>query len=141
LLLDLLDRRQPGLMPFAASIALMTASAVILYSHSALLSQIAMIAGSCAFGIALIAWRRGCESGVAAFVAVLLPATSVIAFGYTFSKVPLESFALAGLSPLALVPLLVLKGRMGTVIGSLPFLAVCGYAMVKTMQVESLPTF
>jgi hypothetical protein len=74
----------------------------------------ALLGFAALLGPALVAWVwPGDTGGAFAAVVVFLPGLLLTGQQETFSEVPLTSFLLAGLAPLALVPML------------LPFLARC----------------
>ncbi len=142
LLLERIDHvRSDGMTPLALMIAFFAASGVIMHAHSARLSDVATISGACALGIAFIANRRGSESGIMPIAAMLLPTLVVITIASTDSRVPLLSFEIVALSPVLLLPWLVAKSRLLTILTGLPFLAANGYALAKAMEFESLPSF
>jgi hypothetical protein len=99
-----LDRR--GLMTLALVPAVNGAALVLIYAGSAKFAEVAMVLMATLFAVGVVALIIGAESnGVAAATAVLLPGLLLsIYYDQSESEFPALSFALAGLSPLALAP-------------------------------------
>jgi hypothetical protein len=104
---------------------------------------VATILGASLFGIAVAA-RQQADAGTAApAVAVLLPGLLLTGQNTTFSEVPLTSFLLVALAPLALLPTLLPPFRRWEGIGLrilqlTLILAPLVVAVVLAMQAESL---
>lgn len=93
----------------AASIALCSnaVSVLILFAHSARLTELGLLLFAGCAALALVAWMWESDLGAAlAGCAVFLPALVVSTRQTTMSEVPLTAFVLAGLAPLMLAVLL-----------------------------------
>ena len=87
--------------------AFLAAGAVLLYAHSARFMEIAVMCGCAAAGVAVAAFpTRGDASGAVPLGVVGLPTLALNGRFLTDSQVPLASFWLIGLAPLALLPFL-----------------------------------
>jgi hypothetical protein len=88
--------------------ALYTAGAVLLYHHWAGATEVAVIAGSALAGVAVVAWAaRADASGAVPAGVAALPVLMLAGRLGADSQVPLASFWLVALAPLALAPFLV----------------------------------
>lgn len=107
-ILDRLDRRAPtGWVPLLLVLALGAGATVLIHAHSARLTDAATLAAAAVFGIATVAWWWRAESGgTVPGVAVLLPGLLLAGQSETFSEVPVWSFVLVALAPLAAGPAL-----------------------------------
>ncbi|MFO0842452.1 MAG: hypothetical protein U0797_08665 [Gemmataceae bacterium] len=137
-------RWKDGLVPAAQAACFAAAGVVILHAHSARLADAAMLFGMALLGPALAAFVwRGDASVAAAAGVVVLPGLVLMGQQETFSEVPLSSFALAGLAPLALavalVPALARQvGWMRWVLAALPLVPAAA-AVLLAAWAESLP--
>lgn len=87
--------------------AFLAAGAVILYAHSARFMDLAVMCGCAAFGVAVATFpTRADASGAAPLGAIGLPALLLNGRYLTESQVPVGSFVLVALAPLALLPFL-----------------------------------
>jgi hypothetical protein len=107
-LVTLARRWKDGTIAVAMVLCFLAASAVLLHAHSLKLTNIALFFGAALAGPALVTWFWPGDTGpVFAAVAVVLPGLILTGLHDTTDhKVPLESFLLAGLAPLALTPML-----------------------------------
>jgi hypothetical protein len=87
--------------------AFFAAGAVLLYAHSARFMDLAVMCGCAAAGVAVAAFpTRADASGAVPLGVVGLPVLALNGRFLTDSQVPLASFWLVGLAPLALLPFL-----------------------------------
>ncbi len=121
------------------------AGGVMLYAHSAKFMDMATILGSALLGVAVVAGSANADArgAIPAFVG-LLPGLLVSGRALTTSEVPVASFVLVAVAPLALLPWLVpnLCRRTGPwprVIRFASVLAVLVAALVLAGRVETLP--
>ena len=147
-LVEDLGKRMPGgWLAAAMGFALFGLGGVLLYAHSARMSDISVILGSSCCGIALAAWRRKADSGgVAPAVAIVLPGLAILGKYLTFSDVPRCSFGLAALAPCALAVMLIPRiGRLHGIARPLMGIAIvlipAAIALGIAMDAESLPDF
>jgi hypothetical protein len=143
-LLEHLCKRSPGGgIPLGLALTFFAAAAVLIHAHTALFTNVATFLGASLGGIAVAARRRADAGGAAPGVAVLLPGLLLTGQTTTFSEVPLTSFLLVALAPLALLPTLVppLGRWQGIRLKLLQFiliLATLVVAVVLAMRAESL---
>ena len=121
------------------------AGGVMLYAHSAKFMDMATILGSALLGVAVVAGsvKVDARGAIPAFVG-LLPGLLVSGRVLTTSEVPVASFVLAAVAPLALLPWLVpnLSRRTGPWPRAIRFvsvLAVLVAALALAGRVETLP--
>jgi hypothetical protein len=96
-----------GLVPLIHSASFWAAGVVLLHAHSARFTDLALIPAFALLAVAAMAMALPGDAGpVAAASAVYLPGLMLAGYQGTFSEVPLSAFVLAGLSPLAVLPLL-----------------------------------
>jgi hypothetical protein len=96
-----------GTAATVSAICFGAAGMVVLHASSLRLADMALMFSAAMFGPALVAWIwRGNTAPALAGAAVFLPGLALTAQQETFSQVPQESFLLAGLAPLALIPLM-----------------------------------
>jgi hypothetical protein len=106
-LLEHLGERSPGGgIPLGLALTFFAAAAVLIYADTARFMDVALILGASLFGIAVAARQQADAGAVAPGVAVLLPGLLLNGKYTTFSEVPLTSFLLVALAPLALLPTL-----------------------------------
>ncbi|MGL4554882.1 MAG: hypothetical protein ACRC33_27255 [Gemmataceae bacterium] len=129
--------RRGGLVPLVYAAAFAAAGVVLLHAHTARLTDLALIPAFALFAVAAAAALLPGDAGAAAAAAVYLPGLMLIGQQGTFSDVPTAAFALAGLSPLAAlpVPLRGWKGAAAQV--GLPLL-VAAAAVALAMRAESV---
>lgn len=128
-----LARRQTGgWVAFALSFALQTASMVVLVESSWIrLADVALIGSAALVGVGLSAWAaREATDATAGAAAVLLPGVLLIGQQQAPQAGPVSAFLLAGLSPLALAPLLLVPRRYWPS----PWLAVVGVTLVAVVS-------
>ena len=135
----------PAEMAALQGVTALLASGVMLYAHSAKFMDMATILGSALLGVAVVAGsaRVDARGAIPAFVGVL-PGLLVSGRALTTSEVPVASFVLAAVAPLALLPWLVpnLSRRTGPwprVVRCVSVLAVLVAALVLAGRVETLP--
>ena len=104
-----LSRRDPGAgVPAVAALALVTAGSVLIHAHTARLMEAATIAGAALSGIAAVALATKADAGAALpAAAVFLTGVLVIGHHETYSEVPVKSFVLPAVAPLAAAAALV----------------------------------
>jgi hypothetical protein len=104
---QLLIRERRGLVALALVPAANVAAVVLIYAASARLSELALVlmAGIAGVGVVALALAREID-GIGAATAIQLPGLLLAGQQDTFTEVPLASFALVAISPLALSPLL-----------------------------------
>jgi hypothetical protein len=106
-LVKLTERWKDGVVALGLAFCFAAASMVLLQAASARLSEMALFCFAALLGPALVSWRLpGDTGGAMGAVAVLLPGLMLVGQQETFAPIPWYSFALAGLAPLALAPLL-----------------------------------
>jgi hypothetical protein len=99
--------REGGEIALALAFCLLALSGVLIYSHTAQLMELAVIAAAALFGIAAAVnvARVDCSGAIPAAV-VFLPGLAVAGQTTTISNVPSASFWLAAVAPLFLAPFL-----------------------------------
>jgi len=122
----------------------LSGSVVLIHAHTARFSDIAMIlAGGCV-GIAVIAaWRRCKPAGTTPIAAIVLPGLMLVAQQSTFSDVPVAGFALIGMAPLAIFPLIFVRsasrgGWKFAIAGSILLLIPASIAVILAVRAETL---
>lgn len=135
----------PAEMTALQALVALLAGGVMLYAHSAKFMDMATILGSALLGVAVVAGSAKVDArgAIPAFVGVL-PGLLVSGRALTTSEVPVASFVLAAVAPLALLPWLVpnLSRRTGPwprFIRCVSVLAVLVAALVLAGRVETLP--
>lgn len=133
-----------GAVPLALGMVFMAASVVTIHAHSVRMTDIASLFAAACLGVAFAAWfRKADASAVAPFAAVALPGVMLVCHETTFSKVPLTSYFLIALAPIALAPLLVLRaketrGKVLVFVGAGLLLIPVVIAVVLTVLAESI---
>jgi hypothetical protein len=143
LLEHLCERSPGGGIPLGLALTFFAAATVLIYAHTARLTDVATFLGASLFGIAVAARQQADAGAVAPGVAVLLPGLLLAGQYTTFSEVPLTSFLLVALAPLALLPTLLppfrrWEGIRLRVLQITLILAPLVVAVVLTMRAESL---
>src|SRR5262245_125603 len=107
--LELLAAESPGgAVPLAACATSFVAAGVLMQASFASMTDVAAITTAALFGIAVAAWLRpGDVGGAMPAIAVLAPTILLAGRFDTDSGLPVSCFLLAGLAPLALLPLLI----------------------------------
>jgi hypothetical protein len=106
-LLEYLGESTPGgVIPLGLALTFFAGAAVLIHAGTARFTDVATFLSASLFGIAVAARQRADAGAVAPGVAVLLPGLLLMGQNTTFSKVPLTSFVLVALAPLALLPTL-----------------------------------
>jgi hypothetical protein len=141
---SLARRWKDGLVPAVQAACLTAAAVVILHAHSARLADAALLFAMALLGPSAAAFLwRGDASSAAAAGAIALPGLLFMGQQETFSEVPLSSFALAALAPLALAVALVpalarQEGWKRWALAALPLVPAAA-AVVLAARAESLP--
>jgi hypothetical protein len=137
-------RWKDGVIPTAVLLTFGAGAVVILYAHSGRLMDMALMASVAFTGPALVACFLPGDTGAAMpAAAIVLPGLMFSAQQETFSEVPLRSFLLVGLAPLALMPLLLpflgrQKGWRHWLPALVLVLAPATLALILAVQKESL---
>src|SRR5262245_8945668 len=106
-LVKLAERWKDGVVALGLACCFGAAAMVLLQAATARLSEMALFCFAALLGPALVSWKWSGDTGsVMGAVAVLLPGLMLVGQQETFVPIPWYSFALAGLAPIALAPLL-----------------------------------
>lgn len=106
LLEPLCERSPGGSVPLGLALTFFAAAAVLLHAHTMRFTDVAAFLGASLGGIAVAARRKADAGAAVPGAAVLLPGLLLIGNNTTESEVPLASFLLVALAPLALLPTL-----------------------------------